>query len=112
MNVSALKSSQLFQPVVAGNGEREISKPFCCDLLSVAMSKAPSDAAWITIMSNINTIAVATLTDCSCIIVAEGITPDAAFSAKAQEEDIAVFCTPLPIFEAALAVHELQTNAD
>ena len=38
--------------------DREIGKVFCCDLLSIAMGKAPADCAWVTVMGNINTLAV------------------------------------------------------
>ena len=31
------------------------------DLLSLAMARAPADCAWVTVMGNMNTVAVATL---------------------------------------------------
>ena len=43
--------------LVKGNPERELSKVFCCDLLSIAMSKAPADGVWVTVMGNKNTLA-------------------------------------------------------
>ena len=49
--------------LVKGNPDREVSKVFCCDLLSIAMGKAPADGVWVTVMGNKNTLAVATLTD-------------------------------------------------
>ena len=78
----------------------EITKPFCCDLLSIAMGKAPAGAAWVTV--NTNTLAVATLTDVACIIFAEGSAVDPALIAKAIEEEIPLFSTDLSEFEAAL----------
>src|SRR5699024_3555956 len=45
-----------------GNPERKLSKVFCCDLLSIAMGKAPADGVWVTVMGNKNTLAVASLT--------------------------------------------------
>ncbi len=88
------------------NIEKTITKPFCCDLLSIAMSKAPAGAAWVTIMGNINTLAVASLTDCSCIVLASGIVADANMLEKAKSEGISVFSTELPIFEAALEIYK------
>lgn len=84
-----------------------ILEPFCCDLLSICMSKLPSGAAWVTVMGNINTLAVASLTDTACIILAEGVTLDDAAKAKAASEKITVLKTDLPIFETALMVHNL-----
>ncbi len=86
--------------------ERVISKPFCCDLLSIAMGKACENACWVTVMANINTLAVATLTDVSCIILAEGTQFDDNTLQKAKEENIVVFTTSLPVFDAALKVYE------
>ena len=34
---------------------RRIETVFCCDLLSVAMGKAPAGCAWVTVMGNMNT---------------------------------------------------------
>ncbi|MBR6607174.1 MAG: hypothetical protein IKK98_00700, partial [Oscillospiraceae bacterium] len=43
--------------------EKEADKVFCCDLLSFVMGRAPADCAWITVMGNVNSIAVAVLAD-------------------------------------------------
>lgn len=92
--------------LVKGNPERVISKVFCCDLLSIAMGKAPTDGVWVTVMGNKNTLAVATLTDTACIILAEGVSLDEGTLVQAGEEGIAVLSTELPVFDMALEVYE------
>ena len=73
MTVQELIDSGIFGVVNAGEGlEREITKPFCCDLLSIAMGRAPEGCAWVTVMGNMNTLAVASLADAACVIMAEG----------------------------------------
>lgn len=106
MTVGQLMESGLFE-VIQGKGtpEREITVPFCCDLLSVAMGKAPEGCAWVTVMGNINTLAVATLADAACVILAEGIHLDEATLGKAREQEIVVLQTEQSVFEAALAVY-------
>lgn len=84
-----------------------IMKPFCCDLLSIAMSKIPNGAVWITVMGNVNTLAVASLTDTACIILAEGVKLDNTAQKKAESENITVLRTESPIFEIALLAHTL-----
>ena len=84
----------------------EITKPFCCDLLSIAMGKAPAGAVWATVTVNTNTLAVATLTDVACIIFAEGSAVDQALIDKAIEEEIPLFSTDLSEFEAAMLAYE------
>ncbi len=88
--------------------DREISAPYCCDLLSIAMGKMPADSAWVTVMGNINTLAVATLADASCIVLAEGSSLDEAAVQKAKEQGITVLATELPIFDAALRIYQEQ----
>lgn len=88
------------------NTEREISVPYCCDLLSVAMSRMPADSAWVTVMGNVNTLAVAALADAACIILAEGSHLDEAAQSKAKQQGITVLEAELPIFEAAILVYQ------
>ena len=95
-----------FRVLAEGNPRREISRVFCCDLLSIAMGKAPADGVWVTVMGNRNTLAVASLTDTACIVLAEGVSLDEATLKKAREEGIAVLSTDLPVFDAALKVYQ------
>ena len=105
MTVQELIDSDIFGVVNAGEGlEREITKPFCCDLLSIAMGRAPEGCAWVTVMGNMNTLAVASLADAACVIMAEGAALDEAARKKAADQEITVLETEEPIFEAALAV--------
>lgn len=105
MTVKELIDSNLFILVNQGEDmEREITKPFCCDLLSIAMGRAPEGCAWVTVMGNMNTLAVASLTDAACVIMAEGAALDEAADKKAAEQGITVLKTELPIFEAALEI--------
>lgn len=108
MTVQDLVNRELFRVVNLGDEpEGDITKPFCCDLLSIAMGKAPAGCAWVTVMGNMNTLAVATLTEAACVILAEGAALDEVAAKKAVEQGITVLATELPIFEAALAVHGL-----
>ena len=89
-----------------GDPQRELSRVFCCDLLSIAMGKAPADGVWVTVMGNTNTLAVASLTDTACIVLAEGVSLDEGTLAKAEEEGIAVLSTDLPSFDIALEIYQ------
>ena len=108
MTVQELIDKQIFGVVNLGDSlDRQITVPFCCDLLSIAMGRAPAGCAWVTVMGNMNTLAVATLTEAACVILAEGAALDEVAAKKAVEQGITVLATELPIFEAALAVHGL-----
>lgn len=107
MTIRDLIDSKLFSAVNIGDDiERDITRLFCCDLLSIAMSRAPSGCAWVTVMGNMNTLAVASLCDVACIILGEGVVLDEIASVKARQQGITVFSTDMPVFDAALALHE------
>ncbi|HIX15161.1 MAG TPA: hypothetical protein H9740_05480 [Candidatus Hungatella pullicola] len=105
MTVRELADSGLFEVVNLGDQpDREITKVFCCDLLSIAMGRAPEGGAWVTVMANMNTLAVASLTDTACVILAEGCSLDENAAVKAKEQEITVMRTEQPVFEAALQI--------
>ena len=107
MTVENLYSADGLKTVCKGDASKEITGVYCCDMLSVAMSKAPAGACWVTVVSNLNTLAVASLTDCACVIIAGGVAVGDDVRAKAESEGISVFTSEEPVFETALAVHKL-----
>lgn len=107
MNVSSLSQLEHFDVVTCPEPEREINGVYIGDLLSWVMGKAQMDNAWITIMSNINAVAVASLTDTACIILAEGVTLEADVVAAAESKGINVLNSPLSAYEIALKLNEI-----
>ena len=83
------------------NLDREVKGGYCGDLLSWVMSKAQADNVWITIMSNVNIVAVAVLTDVSCIVLCEGVEPEEECLQKAMEQEVAILKSDLPAFSLA-----------
>lgn len=107
MTVQNLAEKQIARVVNPGdNMDREIETVFCCDLLSVAMGKAPAGCAWVTVMANLNTLAVASLADAACVILAEGFHMDENGLKKAQIQGITVLESEGPVFDTALAVYQ------
>lgn len=107
MTVKELLDSKLFEIINEGNNtEAVITRPYACDLLSFAMSRAQAGMAWFTVMGNINTIAVAVLTECACVILCDGAEIDEVSLNKARAQGVTVLKTEQPIFEAALSLYE------
>ena len=96
-----------FTEITMPDGEREIDGVYIGDLLSWVMGRASQDNAWITIMSNINVIAVATLADTSCVILAEDVDVPEDIKAQAEKKDVNVRKRPLPIYKTAVKLKEL-----
>ena len=107
MTVRELAEKTGFSVIVEADAEREVSGVYIGDLLSWVMGRAKSDDAWITIMSNLNVVAVATLADVSAVIFAEGVTPDAELERVAREKGVNMICTPLAAYEAAVKISEI-----
>ena len=108
MTVKELADTKKYRVVNLGDGtERSIGKVFCCDLLSIAMGRAPAGCAWVTVMGNMNTLAVASLADAACVILAEGMELDGAAKKKAAEQGLTVLASERPVFDTALEIYEM-----
>ena len=110
MKVEDVLNIENCEVLFEGEKSRDISKVFCCDLLSIAMAKAPQDGVWVTVMGNRNTLAVATLADVACIVLAEGATFDVATLEQARTEGIAVVRTESSVFDIALEIYQLGNS--
>ena len=104
MTVNSLVEQGFLKPIVLPDSEREITGVYIGDLLSWVMGRAKSDSAWITIMSNVNVIAVASLADVSCVIFSEGVVPSEDIIKTAEEKGINILSSPLPSYETAVKI--------
>lgn len=102
MTVNELAAMPGFKTVALPDGEREINNVYIGDLLSWVMGRAKADDAWITIMSNINIVAVASLADVACIILAEGVTLDSTVAETANAKGVNVLTSEQPAYETAM----------
>ena len=103
MTLKQIIDSKIFTAVNIGRDtERTVTKLYSCDLLSMALVKATVGCAWFTVIGNVNTIAVAVHTDCSCVVLCEGIKLDDYAYKKAVEHGVTVLCTDMPVFDAAI----------
>lgn len=107
MTVEHLAKTPGFSAAALPCPEREINGAYSGDLLSWVMSKADSDNAWITIMSNVNVIAVATLTDVSCVILAEGVSPNEELVSLSCSKNVNLLTTELSAYECAITLGKM-----
>ncbi|NLF28917.1 MAG: AraC family transcriptional regulator [Clostridiales bacterium] len=88
------------------NTGREVLCGYACDLLSWVMARGKEGMAWITVQAHMNAVAVAVLSDMSCVVAAEGVKFDAAVIQKAEEEGVALLETAKSAYEAAGLLYE------
>lgn len=98
MTVNELLDIADFKAVCVPDGEREIRGGYAGDLLSWVMGRASEGDAWVTIMSNVNIVAVCMLADPACIILSEGVMPDTDALKRAQEQGVNILTTELDTF--------------
>ena len=106
MKVAELLSNG-FEPLALPDADREIDGVYIGDLLSWVMGRAQMDNAWITIMSNVNVIAVASLADTSCVVLAEGVEMEEELLKTAEAKDVNVLSSAEPIYETAMRLAAL-----
>ena len=104
MNVYDITEKLSLKPLSVADSSREVTGVYIGDLLSWVMGRANSGDAWITIMSNINIVAVASLADVACIILAEGVVPDENVCATALQKGINIYTSEKTAYELAAAL--------
>lgn len=91
--------------LVCGDASKEFDGVYVGDLLSRAMSHVESDNLWVTIMSNINVVAVATLTEPAAVVLAEGVVLQEDALKSAKENHITLLSTELSAYEICVRLH-------
>lgn len=107
MTVNELTALTGMTAAVLADGDREVTGGYAGDLLSWVMGRVRAGDAWITIMSNRNIVAVAALADPSCVILAEGVTPDEGVAALAAEKGINILLSPDNAFTLSARIGSL-----
>lgn len=89
---------------LVGETEREFDGVYAGDLLSRAMSHVEAGNLWITIMTNANVIAVASLTEAAAVILAEGVELMSDALDAAKENGVTVLSSDMTVYELCIAV--------
>lgn len=107
MTVGDLAKQPDFKAICLPDGQREILGGYAGDLLSWVMGRASEGDAWVTIMSNVNIVAVSTLADPACIVLSEGVEPDPETVRRAEEQGVNILFTMLDTFDACVRIASL-----
>ena len=107
MTVEKLRDALQLKTISLPSPDREVNGAYCGDLLSWVMGRAPSDAAWMTIMSNVNIVAVAMLRDVATIIVCENAEIGEDVQSRAEQQGINLLVAEKGIYEICTEVAKL-----
>ena len=107
MTVKELIEKLDLKILVEDDLDREVTDCYIGDLLSWVMGRAHADSAWLTVMGNINSIAVATLADASCIILVENAALDDNARQKAEMHGVNILTTEENSYQLAVKISKL-----
>lgn len=107
MTALELKEALHLKSLCCPNETKEVTGGYCGDLLSFVMGRATAGDAWVTIMTNINTVAVASLTDVACVILADNSIPEEQVIERAKQQEVNLFVSELPSYEVCAALGKL-----
>ena len=108
MTVQNLIDTLHLTVLTEGDLEKEITGCYCGDLLSWVMSRAVEGDCWLTVMGNINAVAVAVLTDCACIVLTENAALVADARQRAEQQGVTILTTDKTTYAVAVALSELM----
>lgn len=104
MKISELAAKLSLEVLAMPSPELEAEGGYAGDLLSWVMGRAEEGNVWVTIMTNINVLAVASLAGVSAVVVAENAEIEGGIAEKAKEQGINLLRSRAPIFETVLAI--------
>ena len=107
MKVKELVEKLDLKILTEGDLEREVTGCYSGDLLSWVMSRAREGDVWLTVMGNINAVAVAVLSDCACIILTENAPLDDAAKEKALEQDVTFLMSDKNAYSLSVEISKL-----
>lgn len=107
MTVGRLAEVMDLTVLTPGDPDRPITGGYCGDLLSWVMGRAQPGDAWITVMGNVNAVAVAVLADTACILLAEDSPLDDDALARARAQEVAVLRCGLTAYTLAVELAQL-----
>ena len=100
-------SEKLSLEKLSGEENVEIASCYISDLLSRVLGGCEIGDIWITVQSSINMVAVAVMTEVSCVILPEGLTAPDDVIDKANEEGLTIFTSKESAFSLATKIAQL-----
>jgi len=104
MNISELATALGWETLTMPDPEAEVTGGYTGDLLSWVMGRAREGNVWVTIMTNRNILAVATLAGVSAVVISEHAEIDGEIIKLSEEQGINLLRADAPSFETVIAI--------
>lgn len=106
MTVKDIQEKCSFSIIHGADLDRNVEGVYAGDLLSWVMGHGEYGQCLVTIMSNVNVLAVASLLDLSCVILSENVKPDEEFISLAKDKDINVLSSRESTYSVCTLLYE------
>ncbi len=106
MTVSELIDRLSLEAVTVSDPDRAVTGGYAGDLLSWVMGRAQEGDAWVTIMTNINVVAVASLAEVACVVLSENAEVSSDVVAAATAKGVTLLRSSKPTFALCAAIAE------
>lgn len=107
MKVNELKDKLGLEVLTEGDLGAECTGCYSGDLLSWVMSKAEAGDIWLTVMGNINAVAVSVLCDCACIVLTENAVLDDTAKMKAESQGVTILRSDKNAYQLGVEISKL-----
>lgn len=108
MTVKELREALSLEVLAGESGmDNEIEGCYIGDLLSWVMSRAEEKNVWITVMGNVNAVAVAKLTEVSCVLLCEDSHLDDDAKRQADVNGVPILSSGRNAFRLAVEIAPL-----
>lgn len=107
MKVKEFAERLALSVLTEGDLERECTGCYSGDLLSWVMSRAKENDIWLTVMGNVNAVAVAVLTDCACIVLTENSALDEDAKMRAEQQGVTILRSDKNAYELSVLISKL-----
>lgn len=104
MNIAQLAEALGWETLTMPEPELQVTGGYTGDLLSWVMGRAREGDVWVTIMTNRNIMAVATLAGVSAVVVSEHAEIEQDIIRLAEEQGINLLRADAPSFETVIAI--------
>ncbi len=107
MTVRDLITEFSLETLVEGDLDRAVTGGYAGDLLSWVMGRAKAGDAWLSVMGNVNAVAVCVLADVACLILCENAALDDTARTRAELESVTILRSNSTAFALAGALSAL-----
>lgn len=107
MTVKELAQRLEMKILCEGDMQKPCTGCYSGDLLSWVMSRARENDIWLTVMGNVNSVAVAVLTDCACIVLTENSALDSDAQLRALQQGVTVLQSEKNAYELSVLISQL-----